>query len=217
MALHRVKIFSIFERFWHWAQMLLILVLLVTGFGLHGFHDLFTFKQAVTLHTAAALTLLLLWAFGTFWLFTTRNWRHFIPTVQGMWGVFRYYSFGIFKGERHPYRKAYWRKHNPLQALAYTMLKLVLFPAIWITGLIYLFYFAWRDIPHATEYLQGVAMVHVAAAFAILTFVFIHVYMLTTGHSFRDHVMPMFTGFDEVDLTPEEEAYLRKDQPQDIR
>jgi thiosulfate reductase cytochrome b subunit len=171
----------------------------------------------VTLHTSAALTLLVLWAFGTFWLFTTRSWRHFIPTIQGMWGVFRYYSFGIFRGERHPYRKAYWRKHNPLQALAYAMLKLVLFPAIWITGLIYLFYFAWRNIPHATEYLQSVAMIHVAAAFAILVFLFIHVYMLTTGHSFRDHVMPMVTGFDEVDLTPEEEAYLRKDQPEDIR
>jgi hypothetical protein len=37
--------------------------------------------------------------------------------------------------------------------------------------------------------------------------------MLTTGHSFRDHLMPMINGFDEVDLSPEEEAYLRKDQP----
>jgi thiosulfate reductase cytochrome b subunit len=29
--------------------------------------------------------------------------------------------------------------------------------------------------------------------------------------------MPMISGFDEVDLSPEEEAYLRKDQPADIR
>ncbi|NBC47651.1 MAG: cytochrome B [Gammaproteobacteria bacterium] len=217
MALHRVKIFSLFERFWHWSQMLLIVVLLITGFGLHGFHNLLSFEQAVTLHTGAALALLVVWAFGTFWLFTTRNWRHFIPTASGMWNVLRYYSFGIFKGERHPYRKAYWRKHNPLQALAYTMLKLVLFPAIWISGLIYLFYFAWRDLPNAPAWLESVALIHTGAAFAILTFVFIHVYMLTTGHSFRDHVMPMITGFDEVDLTPEEEAYLRKDEPEQIR
>ena len=60
-------------------------------------------------------------------------------------------------------------------------------------------------------------MVHTAAEFAILTIVFIHVYILTTGHTFRDHVMPMVTGFDEVDLTQEEEDYLRKDQPEDIR
>jgi thiosulfate reductase cytochrome b subunit len=97
------------------------------------------------------------------------------------------------------------------------MLKIVLFPAIWITGLIYLFYFAWRDIRMRPQWLNGVALVHTVAAFAILTFVLIHVYMLTTGHSFRDHVMPMINGFDEVDLTPEEEAYLRKDQPADIR
>lgn len=217
MALHQVKIFSGFERFWHWTQMLLILVLLITGFGLHGFHNLLSFERAVTLHTGAALALLLLWAFSVFWLFTTRTWRHFIPTITGMWGVLRYYAYGIFKGERHPYRKAYWRKHNPLQALAYLMLKILLFPAIWISGLAYLFYFAWRDIPNAPTLLEGVALVHTAAAFAILTFVFIHVYMLTTGHSFRDHVMPMITGFDEVDLTEEEEAYLRKDEPEQIR
>ncbi len=29
--------------------------------------------------------------------------------------------------------------------------------------------------------------------------------------------MPMFTGFDEVDLSPEEEAYLAKDEPRHIR
>ena len=89
--------------------------------------------------------MLLLWAFSVFWLFTTRTWRHFIPTSTGLWGVLRFYAYGIFKGERHPYRKAYWRKHNPLQALAYLVLKIVLFPAIWISGLAYLSYFAWRE------------------------------------------------------------------------
>jgi len=29
----------------------------------------------------------------------------------------------------------------------------------------------------------------------------LHVYMLTAGHSFVGHVMPMITGFDEVDLS----------------
>lgn len=216
MAMRRVKIFSLFERFWHWSQMLLIVTLIFSGFGLHGFHDLICFEQAVTVHTFAALALLLLWAFSIFWLFTTRNWRHFIPTVKGMWRVLHYYSLGIFKGERHPYRKAYWRKHNPLQALTYLMLKIVLFPLIWISGLLYLFYFMWRDIPHATQWLEGVALVHTGAAFALVVFVLIHVYMLTIGGSFREHLMPMITGFDEVDLTPEEEAYLVKREPEVI-
>lgn len=217
MSVRRVKIFSLFERFWHWTQMLLIMTLLITGFAVHGFHDKLTFEQAVTWHTTAAFALLLLWIFSVFWLFTTRTWRHFIPTIGGMWAVARFYGYGIFKGERHPYRKAYWRKHNPLQALAYLMLKILLFPAIWITGLVYLFYFAWRDLPNAPHWLSTIAQVHTAAAFLILAFVLIHVYMLTIGHSFRDHLMPMITGFDEVDLSPEEEAYLSQDQPEDIR
>lgn len=217
MTIRRVKIFSLFERFWHWSQMLLIMVLLFSGFGLHGFHHLIGFETAVTLHTLAALLLLLLWAFSVFWLFTTKTWRHFIPTLSGMWQVLRFYSYGIFKGEHHPYRKAYWRKHNPLQALAYLMLKIVLFPLIWITGLAYLGYFLWRDLPQASDWLTDFAYVHTGAAYAILVFVLVHVYMLTTGHSFKEHLMPMVNGFDDVDLTPEEEAYLLKDEPENIR
>jgi len=60
-------------------------------------------------------------------------------------------------------------------------------------------------------------MFHTAIAFAILMFVIIHIYLLTTGHSFKEHVMPMISGFDEVELTAEEEAYLEKDEPGHIR
>ena len=217
MSVRRVLIYSRFERFWHWSQMALIVTLMVTGFGLHGFHDLLPFGDAVTLHTLAALALMVLWVFAVLWHITTGTWKHYVPTVNGLWQVARFYAYGIFQGERHPYRKAYWRKHNPLQALAYLSLKLVLFSAIWASGLAYLFYFAWRDMPDAPEWLQGVALVHTAAAFAILAFVIAHIYLLTTGHSFRKHVAPMVTGFDEVDLSPEEEAYLAKDQPAHIR
>lgn len=217
MSVRQVLIFSRFERFWHWTQMVLIVLLMVTGFGLHGFHDLLGFEQAVTVHTIAALVLALLWIFAIFWHLTTGTWRHYVPTVKGLWQVARFYGWGIFKGERHPYRKAYWRKHNPLQALSYLGLKLVLFPAIWISGIAYLLYFTRGHIPNATGWLEGVALVHTAAAFAIAVFVIAHIYLLTTGHSFREHVMPMITGFDEVDLSQEEEAYLERDEPGHIR
>ena len=42
-------------------------------------------------------------------------------------------------------------------------------------------------------------------------------YLLTTGHSFKAHVMPMIDGFDEVELSAEEEAYLEQDVPGHIR
>jgi len=216
MTLRRVMLFTRFERFWHWTQMVLIMLLLFTGFGIHGFHNLLDFKTAVTLHTGSALGLLLLWIFAIFWHLTTGTWRHYVPTTNGLLKVAKIYAFGIFKGERHSYRKAYWRKHNPLQALSYLALKLFLFPAIWISGLLYLLYSFWAGAVPG-EALTWVAMFHTAIAFAILMFVIIHIYLLTTGHSFKEHVMPMISGFDEVELTAEEEAYLEKDEPGHIR
>jgi thiosulfate reductase cytochrome b subunit len=217
MSTRQVLIFSRFERFWHWTQMVLIATLLVTGFGVHGFHRLLDFKDAVTLHTLAALALGVLWIFAIFWHLTTGTWRHYVPSAKGLWEVTRFYAWGIFQGEGHPYRKAYWRKHNPLQALAYLGLKLFLFPAIWVSGIAYLLYGLWQHLPHASEWLSWVALVHTATAFAIAAFIIIHIYLLTTGHSFAEHVKPMITGFDEVDLSPEEEAYLVMDEPRHIR
>lgn len=217
MSTRRVLIFSRFERFWHWSQMALIMILLFSGFGLHGLHHLLGFSTAVQAHTVAALALVVLWIFAVFWHLTTGTWRHYVPTSKGLWQVARFYAYGIFKGEHHPYHKAYWRKHNPLQALAYLSLKLVLFPLIWVSGIAYLLYFLWSGVPGAAIILQNVALVHTASAFAIAVFVVAHVYLLTTGHSFREHVMPMIDGFDEVDLSEEEEAYLERDLPKQIR
>ncbi|MCW8827079.1 MAG: cytochrome b/b6 domain-containing protein [Gammaproteobacteria bacterium] len=214
MNRRRVLLFSRFERFWHWSQMVLIFLLLLSGFNIHGFYHVLDFRGAVEWHTMAAIALGVLWIFAIFWHLTTGTWRHYVPTTRGLWQVARYYAYGIFKGERHPYHKAYWRKHNPLQALTYLALKLLLFPAIWISGLAYLFAGFWNG---AGESLMWVALVHTAAAFAIAVFIIAHIYLLTAGHSFVQHVMPMIDGFDEVDLTPEEEAYLEQDVPNQIK
>lgn len=217
MQTRPVKIYSRFERFWHWSQMLLILLLMFTGFGLHGLHAALSFEDAVMLHSYAAFALMLLWLFAVFWHLTTGSWRHYLPTGRGLWAVIRFYAYGNLKGERHPYRKAFWRKHNPPQALTYLGLKLVLFPAIWLSGLAYLLYPLWSQAAGAPSMLALVAAIHLIAAFAILAFVIVHVYMLTLGGPFVEHVKPMITGFDKVDLSPEEAAYLERDEPGRIR
>ncbi len=217
MSMQQVKVYSLFERFWHWSQVLLIFTLLFTGFALHGLYDLMSFKMSVIVHTYAALALVVLWIFAIFWHLTTGTWKHYLPTTRGLWQVIRFYAFGIFKGEHHPYRKAFWRKHNPLQAISYLSLKLILFPIIWISGIAYLTYGFWNHIPNALIWFEIIANIHVLTAFVILAFIIIHVYMLTTGHSFVEHVRPMFTGYDEVDLTEAEEAYLRESKAVSIK
>ena len=208
-----VKVYPRFERFWHWAQMALIMVLLFTGLGLNGVHSMVPFGPAVMLHTLAALVLLGIWILATFWLFTTGTWKQFVPTLEGMFQMMLYYAWGVFRGAEPPYKKVLWRKHNPLQAATYFGLKWLVFPAIWITGLLYLTYNFWEEVPNATLVLTVVANLHLLAAYVIAAFVVTHVYLLTVGHGFRAHLKPMITGYDEVDLTPEQEAYLETNEP----
>jgi len=217
MSIHTIQVFKRFERLWHWCQVALIFTLMFSGFNIHGAFNLISFSDAVTLHTWAAIVLIVLWAFAIFWLFTTGQWRHYIPTGENLGKVIRFYAFDIFKGGHHPYRKTYRRKHNPLQALTYLLVKLIIFPAIWISG------FAYLLISFGVVELTGsiglgfIALVHTIAAIAIVVFVIAHVYLLTVGDSFVAHVKPMITGYDEVELTDEELAYLQADEPRVLK
>ncbi|PTQ68044.1 cytochrome b/b6 domain-containing protein [Celeribacter persicus] len=213
MSKRFVKVYPRFERLWHWTQVLLIFVLMFTGLRVSGVHALIPFGPAVMLHTIAALTLLVVWIFATFWLFTTGTWRQFLPKVEGMLATARYYAYGIFKGEEPPYQKQMLRKHNPLQAATYFGLKWFVFPAIWVSGIIYLTYNFWDSGSDSTFVLEVVRNIHLLAAYVIFAFVIVHVYLLTTGHGFREHVKPMVTGYDCIELTPEQEAYLETNEP----
>lgn len=213
MTKRLVKVYPRFERLWHWTQMLLIFILLFTGLGLNGAHTLIPFGPAVMLHTLTALVLMAVWVFAIFWFVTTGNWRQFVPRFDGLFKVARFYAWGVFRGEEHPYRKMLWRKHNPLQVLTYFMMKVVVFPAIWITGLLYLTYSMWEPLANSGAVLTLVANLHVLVAYVILSFIIVHVYLLTVGHGFRAHLRPMIRGFDHIDLTPEQEAYLEANEP----
>lgn len=212
-----VLVYPAFNRIWHWSQAGSIFLLMFTGARLMRMHQILSFETAVTVHTLTALALLLLWLFATFWLFTTEAWKQFIPKTEGLFRVMRFYAWGVFHGEEHPYRKSYKRRHNPLQALAYLAVKIALFPAIWVSGLIYLGYGLWDDLDNASFLLQIVANIHILSAFSIAAFVVVHTYLLTIGHGFLHHIRPMIFGFEKVELTAEEEAYFMADMPERLR
>lgn len=216
MAERCVKVYTRFNRLWHWSQAGSIFLLLFTGARLLGLHTIGPFGLAVTVHTIVALALLLLWAFATFWLFTTENWKQFVPRPQGLYKMARFYAWGVFHGEDHPYHKQLQRRHNPLQALSYFLLKMVLLPGIWISGLAYLSYGFWGHVDPQSLWLGVVANLHILAGFAIGAFVVVHVYLLTIG-GFRKHLRPMLTGFESVEMSPETEAYLAAEHPERLR
>lgn len=195
----KVYIFKRFERFWHWTQAATIIFLLLTGFEVHGAYKLFGFAKAANLHTIAAWTLITLWVFAVFWHFTTGEWRQYIPTLDKVGAMIRYYLTGIFTDAPHPFRATTLTKHNPLQRLAYLFLWLVITPIIWFSGWFYLFYGQWRDWGvDGFLSLEWVAFFHVLAAYMILVFVIAHVYLITAGHTVTSHLKAMITGWEET-------------------
>ena len=189
-------LFSRFERFWHWTQAVLIFGLLFTGLELHGTHSSLGYETAYSAHIVMALSLIALWAFAIFWHITTGEWRQYVPTHKGVIPVMLYYAYGIFSGEAKPYTQTPSAKHNAMQRLAYFSFKVFIAPALWISGVLLLFYGSWRYsalgeiLPLAT-----VAYVHVTASFALMVFIIGHVYMAaTTGTPWYAYLRSMITG-----------------------
>lgn len=205
-----IYLYTRYERFWHWLQMALIFLLLVTGFEINGTYTLFGFERAVEIHNYTGNTWLIAFAFFVFWLFTTGEWKQYVPTTKRMFAVIRYYVYGIFRGEPHPVPKRRDAKHNPLQRLTYLSLAAILLPVQMITGFLYWGYNYWPGWGLEGLDLRVLALIHTAGAFAILSFVIVHVYMITTGHTIFAHTKAMITGWEEVEEEAAVEDWERK-------
>ena len=199
---NRIYVFKVFERFWHWSQAGLIIFLLTTGFEIHGSYKLFGFETAVNTHTVAAWTLVGLWVFAIFWHFTTGEWKQYVPTLEKVDAMIKYYLTGIFTHAPHPFRVTQLSKHNPLQRLAYLGVKLLINPLIWITGVLLLFYADWPAWGIGHWPLGNVALLHTIGALMMLLFLIAHIYLGSTGHTWSAHYKAMITGWEDLEEEP---------------
>ena len=207
-----IYLYSRYERFWHWLQTAIIIILLITGFESHGTFSLLGFRSAVDTHNFVGLSWLILFAFFIFWLFTTGEYKQYIPTTRKMLAVVRYYSYGIFRGASHPVPKRKEAKHNPLQRLVYLSLAALLLPIQMATGFLYWGYNSWQAWGLEWLSLPVIAFIHMAGAFAILSFLIVHIYMITTGHTIFSHTRAMITGWEEVQEGTEIEDWEQKER-----
>ena len=205
--MRRVVLYERFERFWHWAQALIIITMMLTGFeirGLLGLH-FFGFQRAVTVHNALAVALVTLIVFAIFWHVTTGEWRQYIPTRKFLKEMVAFYLTDIFKGAPHPVKKHRMAKLNPLQRLAYLGFKVLIIPVQITTGALYYFY---PNLQHALGWspsaLWFIAVIHVLGAFGLVAFLIGHVYLTTTGHTPLTNLKAMITGWEDL---PDDEYF----------
>jgi thiosulfate reductase cytochrome b subunit len=165
---------------------------------------IFSFRYIVLVHNALALILVVNAALAAFYHLASGEIRQFLPKPYGffdkMFAQVRYYVWGIFHNEPHPFEKTPQAKMNPIQQLTYFGLLNVLLPLQVITGVL-----MWgvQRYPEYAERLGGLpflAPFHSLIAWSLMTFIVVHVYMTTTGHTPLANIQAMIMGWDEVEI-----------------
>jgi thiosulfate reductase cytochrome b subunit len=200
----KAYVFGRYERLWHWTMAFAGILLIASGLRIHSpsTGGLLGLAQAVSLHNAFAVVLMLNAFLALFYHLATRAIRNFIPHPHGLLArileYMAYQSRGIFYGGPHP-ENAPGHKLNPLQQLTYLALLNVLFPLQIVTGLLIWAAGHWPEVAAALGGLQVVAPLHNAGSWLFLSFFVLHVYLVSTGRTPTEHLESMITGYQPVD------------------
>lgn len=191
--------FGRYERLWHWTMAASGLGLIATGLllrrgggGLAG---------AAAVHDALAGVFAANAGLALFYHLATAAIRTFLPAPRGLLARvlshLRYQTRGIFLGHPDP-AHAEGHKLNPVQQLTYLALLNVLFPLQIASGALLWAAGRW---PRAVEGLGGLAVIgplHDLGAWVFLSFLTLHVYLVTTGRTPGEHLRAMATGYRRV-------------------
>jgi len=197
--------YPLWIRIWHMCNALLCLTLIVTGVSMQFSEPdltLVRFDLAVTVHNAAAILLSLNYVFFLVANKISGNIRFYrIPKdkpIGLMLQQFRYYSLGIFKGEKPPFPVSQERKFNPLQQIAYVVVVYVFLPLIIISGMGLLFpeIVIFRFFNVGGLFLTD--LLHILIGFGITLFLVVHVYFCTMGVTLTSLFKGMINGWVEA-------------------
>lgn len=203
-AMKEVYMYRFYERLWHWTMAFAVILLALTGFEIHytGTFNFFGLETSVRLHNVLAGILVVNSGLSLFYHVITgeikqffRFHRKFIHEILVQ--VF-YYIHGIFTHQPHPIDKSPERKLNPLQQLTYILLLNVLLPFQVITGIFIWAIGYWPQLSTKVGGIAYLAPIHHLAAWLFLTFLVVHIYLTSTGHTVTGNLKAMITGVDEI-------------------
>jgi len=201
-----VYMYGVYERLWHWLQTVVIFGLLFTGLVIHkpDTFGIFSFRYVVEVHNVLAAILVINAALSAFYHLASGEIQQFLPRPRGFFDQAfeqaKFYLQGIFRGDEHPFEKTQQRKMNPLQQMTYFGLLNVLLPLQIITGALMWGVQRWPDIAMRLGGLPGLAPFHTLIAWLFASFIVMHVYLTTTGHTVTANIRAMIMGWDEVEV-----------------
>lgn len=202
----KVYLYQAYERFWHWLQTAVILLLLITGLIIHrpDLFAVFSFQGVVSMHNVLWVILGINAALSLFYHLASGQIKQFIPRPYGFFDdaivQTRYYLRGIFKHEPHPFEKTPEKKMNPLQQVTYIAILNVLLPLQGLTGILMWGVQKWPVLAGKLGGLPFLAPFHTLIAWLFAAFIVGHVYLTTTGGPRPlDSIKAMVTGWEDVE------------------
>jgi len=195
-------------RVWHLINAVTFLILIITGLSMQ-YTDkenaayVVGFAKAVKLHNFAAIVLVLNYIFFVTGNLLTDNGRYYRLGEKGFLSNLRkqlkYYSWGMFNGEKHPFPVTERRKFNPLQKLTYVLAMYLAIPLLIISGIGLL-------LPEITiKTLFGISgliltdILHITMGFLLSIFMIIHIYTCTLGTKPTSLFWGMISGYHRED------------------
>ena len=184
----------------------IIIVLIVTGLSMQytdkqGYILVVGFAKAVKWHNIAAIMLTFNYIFFVMGNVLTGNGKYYRTGrknfISDLGKQLRYYAWGMFKGEKHPFPITLERKFNPLQKLTYVLAMYVAFPLLIISGLGLLFP---ETVLNRFFNISGLILtdlLHITMGFFLSIFMIIHVYTCTLGSKPGSLFKSMLSGFHE--------------------
>jgi formate dehydrogenase gamma subunit len=211
----RIYLHPLLERIWHGIHALCILMLIISGAQIHWpewIHIVGGLQNAKFLHNLFGLLVVgdfFLWLFYN--LISLRI-THYLPNRRDIpYGIIiqaRFYAYGIFKHEPHPYSPSLDEKFNPLQKIAYFQFMFLMMPILLISGVLYTYPTYFSAFIALIGGLKVVAVVHFIMAVIFTAFFIAHVYLATTGHTVLDNFIAMITGYGITGDHSEEDASI---------
>ncbi len=192
-------------RIWHWINAISFIILIITGLQIRyrEFFGLMSFETAVDIHEYTGFVLIFNFFIWFFYYILTLKIKIYIPTLNvkkfilGSIKQAKYYGFGIFMGDENPHHPTPDHKFNPMQQMAYLAIMMLLIPLQLITGL-----FLW-DVKMFESWINlagGIKIIDTIHVFLFLfftSFLFVHIYLATLGHTPLAHIKAMITGYEE--------------------
>jgi thiosulfate reductase cytochrome b subunit len=195
-------------RLWHILNAVLFLILIVTGLSMQ-YTDkenpsyVVGFALAVKWHNFAAIFLTVNYIVFVTGNLLTKNGRYYRigkkDFLSDLLKQLKYYSLGMFRGEKHPFPVTEESKFNPLQKLSYILAMYIAVPLLIISGIGLL-------LPEIT--LPGIFgisglvltdILHITMGFFLSIFMVIHIYTCTLGAKPTSLFWGMISGYHRSD------------------